>query len=159
KTAPAAIVPTIAFGMRLPKSPLITKPAAGNSGMSQMRSRKFMRLPLHQVDFIDVHCFLVLEHGDDNTQPHCRFSCGDRNDEDGESLPRHLSKSAGERDEVDVDGVHHEFDGHEDDHDVSSCQYADDANREKRRPEDQIVMYRNHAYCACVFLLARATEP
>src|SRR5262245_65318202 len=105
RTAPHAITPTAVFGIRLPKSPLMAKPAAGNSGMSQMRSRKFMRLPLHQVDFVDVHCFLVLEHGDDDAEANGRLSSGDGDHEDREYLPRHMTESARERDEVDIDGV------------------------------------------------------
>src|SRR5215510_5128005 len=95
RTAPAAIVPTAAFGIRLPNRPLMTKPAAGNKGISQMRSRKFMRLPLHQVDFVDVHRFLVLEHGDDDAEADRGFRSGDGNHKDREDLPCELPKPAG----------------------------------------------------------------
>src|SRR5690349_20185666 len=104
--------------MRLPKSPLMIKPAAGNMGMSQMRSRKFMPLPLHQIDFVDVHRFLVLEHGDDNAKSDCSFSRGYRDHKDCENLPRRLPEMSCERDQVDVDGVHHELDRHQDHQDV-----------------------------------------
>src|SRR5262245_34724797 len=103
------MTPTAVFDMRLPNSPLMTKPAAGNKGMSQMRSRKFMRLPLHQIDFVDVHRFLVLEHGDDDAEADCGFGGSDGNHKDGEDLSCELPKPAGKRDEVDVDGVHHEL--------------------------------------------------
>src|SRR5262247_2199234 len=94
RTAPAAIVPTAAFGMRLPNSPLMTKPAAGNRGISQMRSRKFMRLPLHQVDFVDIHRFLVLEHGDDDTEANSRFGSCDGDHEDRKYLAGYVPKPA-----------------------------------------------------------------
>src|SRR5678816_747202 len=86
RTAPAAMVPTAAFGIFLPKRPLMTKPAAGNSGISQMRSRKFMRLPLHQIDFVDVHCFLVLEHGDNDAESDRGFSGSNGNHKDREPV-------------------------------------------------------------------------
>src|SRR4029453_11186968 len=94
KTAPAAIVATIVLGMRLPKIPLTANPAAGKRGISQIRSRKFIPLPLHEIDFVNVHRFLVLEHGDNNAQPDGGFSGGDGDYENREHLTGDLSEAA-----------------------------------------------------------------
>src|SRR5437870_7447668 len=40
KTAEHAMMPTIVFDIRFPNRPLMTKPAAGNSGINQIRFRK-----------------------------------------------------------------------------------------------------------------------
>src|SRR5215510_3332396 len=101
RTAPAAIVATPYFGSRFPKMPLIAKPAAGNRGIAQMRSRKFMRSsPLHEVDFVDVHRFLVLEHGNDDAQAHGGFGGRHGNYKNGKNLAGDLLQTPRERDQV-----------------------------------------------------------
>src|SRR5262249_32346525 len=104
-TAPAAITPTAVFEMRFPIRPLMTNPIAGNSGMSQIRSKKFILvlpstplpslegsscLPLHQIDFIDVHRFLVLEHRDHDPESYRCFGGSNSDDKNGENLTGHL---------------------------------------------------------------------
>src|SRR5262245_36371490 len=116
KTAPAAIVPMAFFDRRLPRRPLMTKPIAGKSGISQIRSRKFIFLssPLHQVDFVDVHRLFVLEHCDHNPETDGSFSGRHRDDKDSEYLAGHLLKAVRKRNQIDVHGIHHQFDGHQD---------------------------------------------
>src|ERR1017187_11006939 len=61
----------------LPISSISTAPASGNSGISQMRSRKFTALlPLQQIDFVGLHGFLVAEQRDQDEIG--RASCRER---------------------------------------------------------------------------------
>src|SRR3972149_7000097 len=69
-TMPGQIRLTSDFGSFLPISSISKAPAAGNSGMSQMESRKLIMLPLHQVNFVGVDRFLVAEQGDDDAETH-----------------------------------------------------------------------------------------
>src|SRR5438876_7541236 len=114
RTAPAAIVATAYFGSLLPMIPLMAKPAAGNSGIAQMRSRKFMPAsPFHEVDFVDVHGFLVLEHRDDDPQSHRGFRRRYGDDKYRKDLAGDLLQSSGKGNQVDVDGVHNQLDRHQ----------------------------------------------
>src|SRR6266516_6783501 len=110
KTAPHARTPTAVLDIRFPKRPLMAKPIAGKSGMSQIRSKKFIvlkseirnpksevsRLPLHQINLVDVHRFLVLEHRNHDPKTHRGFRRSHRNNKDGEHLPGHLLQPVGE---------------------------------------------------------------
>src|SRR5579883_1665625 len=142
--APEAMTPTTVFGNLLPIKPLMTNPTAGMSGMIQIRSRKFIfsvtlclcgYLPLHQIDLVDVHRFLVFEHRDHDPKTHCGFGRSDSDDKDSEDLTRHLLETVGKRNQVDIDGIHHQLDRHEDDHDVPASQNTDDADRKQRRTQ------------------------
>src|SRR5262245_23847882 len=139
KTAPEAMMPTTVLCIRFPRRPLMTKPAAGNSGISQIRFRKFILfssrrahrpavLPLHQIDLVDVHRFFVLEHRDHDPKADGSFSRGDSYDKNGENLTCDLLKVTCESDQVDVHGIHHEFYRHENDHDVAASENTDDAD-------------------------------
>src|SRR5581483_3641491 len=98
KAAPEAMTPTTLLGKRFPNSPLMTNPIAGKIGISQIRSKKFISVfsvslccvlvsPLHEIDLVDVHGFLVLEHRDHDPEPHRGFGRGDGDDKDSEDLP------------------------------------------------------------------------
>src|SRR5262245_6040382 len=99
KTAPDAMMPTAVLDSRFPMRPLMTNPIAGKSGMSQIRSKKFIRCsPLHQIDLVDVHRLFVLEHRDHDPETDrrlCRSHCDNKNSED---LPRHLLQAIGKSD-------------------------------------------------------------
>src|SRR5437667_9107568 len=123
RTAPHAITPTAVLDRRFPASPLMTNPTAGKSGISQIRSRKFIYSvqrsshkkarpcefcaffwpypcsPLHQIDFINVHCFFVLEHRDDDPETDGGFCCSHCDDKYSEHLTGHLLQSIGKRDQ------------------------------------------------------------
>src|SRR5437773_5967518 len=90
KTSPHAMTPTIVFDMRFPNKPLIMNPAAGKSGISQIRSRKFIRSPLHQIDLVDVHRLFVLEHRDYDPQTNRGFCRSHGNHKNRENLTGHL---------------------------------------------------------------------
>src|SRR5213594_965884 len=91
KTTPQPMTATAVLDIRFPNRPFITNPAAGNSGINQIRSRKFMLpLPLHQIDLVDVHRFLVLEHRDHDPKPDRGFRCSHCNDKDSEDLTGNL---------------------------------------------------------------------
>src|ERR1019366_6414058 len=69
-TAPGQITLITDFGSRLPNSSISSAPANGNSGISQIESRKFIGLPFHQVDFVGIDGFLVAEQRNDDAQAH-----------------------------------------------------------------------------------------
>src|SRR4051794_27448613 len=95
RTAPAAMVATAGFGIFFPMIPLIANPIAGNKGIIQIESRKFIeRLPLHEIDFVDVHRFLVLEHRDDDPESDGSFCRRDSNDKNCEYLTGYLLQTS-----------------------------------------------------------------
>src|ERR1017187_7729302 len=97
----------------LPNSSIRAAPRSGNRGISQMVSRKFtLFLPLQQVDFIRLHCFLVAEQRDQDAQPYRCFGHRVGDYEDGENLPVDILQRVRKRDQVDVDRVEYELDGH-----------------------------------------------
>src|ERR1019366_2269687 len=103
----------------LPKSSMRAAPASGNSGISQMVSRKFTRfLPLQQVDFIRLHGFLIAEQGDEDAETDGGFSHCVGNHKDREYLPGGVLPHVRKGDQIDVHGIEDEFDGHQDDHHV-----------------------------------------
>src|SRR6478752_1525953 len=103
RTAPAAMVATARLGIFFPMIPLIRNPTRGNKGIIQIESRKFIEgLPLHEIDFVDVHGFLVLEHRDHDPQSHSGFRRCNGNYKDGEYLSGHLLQTSGKSNQVDV---------------------------------------------------------
>src|SRR5262245_35103632 len=131
KTAPDAMTPTAVLDSRFPTRPLMTNPIAGKSGMSQIRSKKFIRSsPLHQIDLVDVHRLFVLEHRDHDPETDRRFRRSHCDNKNSEDLTRYLLQSVGESNQIDVYSVHHQLDRHQDDHDIPASQNADDADCE-----------------------------
>src|ERR1041385_5289488 len=89
-----------------PKSSIRAAPASGNSGISQISSRKFtVLLPLQQVDFVRQHGFLVTEKRDQDTESHSRLGYRVGDDEDGEDLAADVLQRLREGDQVDVHSV------------------------------------------------------
>ena len=68
---------------------------------------------------------------------------GDRDDEHGEDLPGQVREPAGERDQVQVDGVQHELDRHEDREEVAPHEHAEEADREEEERDNQVVVDRD----------------
>ena len=87
-------------------------PKSGNSGISQIWSRKFTALlPFQQVDFIRQHGFLIAEQSDEDAQPDGGLSHGVDNHEDGENLSRPPALLVMRKgDQIDVHGVEDELD-------------------------------------------------
>src|ERR1035441_133963 len=101
----------------LPKSSMRAAPASWKSGISQMVSRKFTSfLPLQQIDFIRLHSFLIAEQGDEDAKADGGFGHCVGNHKNCEHLSGGMLPHVGEGDQVDIDGVEDEFDGHQNDH-------------------------------------------
>ncbi len=103
--------------------------------MSQVRSSGCMRsrLPLHQVDVFGRHGRAASVDGDDQSQADGRFRGGDGEDDDGERLAgdqrrRHV---APEGHQVDVDGVQHQLDAHQNGDGVAAAEHAIQADAEE----------------------------
>src|SRR5436305_1139523 len=75
KTVPGQRIEITGFGKYFPNNSIAAAPARGISGMSQMRSRKFIvpASPLQEIDFVCQHCALVSEQRDQNAQADCRL--------------------------------------------------------------------------------------
>src|SRR5204862_5299498 len=113
-----------------------------------------LNLPVHQIRFIHVDRVAVMKQRDENGQADGGFRGGDGHDEEDEDESVHLMKLPRVGEEGEVDGVHHELDGHEDGDAVLARQDADHADREQDRAEDQKVMCRDHG-AASLFLYCR----
>src|SRR5438270_14029218 len=100
----------------LPRNSMAAAPNRGNSGMSQILSRKFMRSPLEQIHFVRQHGFLVAEQRDQDAQPDSGFGHRVGDYEDGEYLAVHILQVMRESDQVNVDGVENQLDRHQNDH-------------------------------------------
>src|ERR1700746_2723641 len=125
-----------------PKNSMAAAVISGNIGISQMCARKNGRCevigrfsPFEHVHFVREDRFAIAENCEDLAI-------------DGAEVPR-------ERDEVNVDGVQDQLDGHEDDNYVATGEDADHTDSEKREAEDQIGFCRNHQ----TLLLAITTAP
>src|SRR5438876_2492440 len=92
--------------------PLTRNPASGKRGMAQIRLFTALSA-LHRVRLFDVQRPALAEEGNRQREPDRGFARGDRDHEDREDLPRQVGKPPGKSDEIDVDGVEHQLDGHE----------------------------------------------
>ena len=98
-----------------------------------------MALPFHQVDFVGVHRFLVAEQGNDDTQSDGCLRRRIHDHKNSENLSVYGEKLFGESHQVDVHGVQNEFDGHQDDHDVSAREHSDGSNGKKSRAQKKVM--------------------
>src|SRR3984885_15527771 len=83
-TEPTAMVLINALGMRRPKSPFARNPSSGKIGISQ---RFIWVSVLHRLHFVDHQRRAILEHRENNGQPHGRFSGGHPHHEETEDVP------------------------------------------------------------------------
>src|SRR6476660_2263363 len=143
----------------LPNQNISTAPRSGNRGISQMVSRKFtLSLPLQQVDFIRLHSFLVAEQCDQDAQPYRRLGDGVGDHEDGEDLPVDILQRVRKGDQVDVDGIENQLDGHQNDHDIAASQHSHGPNEQQGRAQSQ-VMNRRYRMHDQILFFAMTTEP
>src|SRR6185436_16781417 len=89
-------------------------PAPGTTARAaaRRRGRAFRSWPssLEQIEVIRHDGPADTEQKNDDGEAERRFGDGDADREDGEDHPRRDTRVAGERDQVDVDGVHHQLD-------------------------------------------------
>src|SRR5260221_6140583 len=112
--------------------------------------------PFEEVHLVGEDGFAVAEESDDDAKADGGFRGSVGDDEEGEYLPGNVAKVAREGDEVDVDGVEDQLDGHEHDDDVAARDDADGADQEQREAQEQVVADGHHA---SVLFLAITTAP
>jgi hypothetical protein len=107
------------------------------AGLKNGRYTSWMEtgLPFEEVHFVGFYGFAVAEEGDDDAETDCGFSGRVGDDEEREDLAGYVAVDAREEDEIDVDGVEDQFDGHEHDDDVASRNHADTADEEERETQ------------------------
>src|SRR5262249_5269319 len=127
-------------------------PKSGNSGISQIWSKKFtVSLPLQQVHLIGQHSFFIAEERDQNAEPNRRFRHGVGDDEDRENLSIDIFQRMRERDQVDVHRVEDELDAHQDDDNVPARQHANGSDQQQSRAQRQVVKGRNRMHRQTLF--------
>src|SRR5262245_933567 len=99
------------FGRRVPARPLITNPASGSSGISQMYS---IMSPLQQVDLVHIGRATPAEQGDDDRQADRGLRRGHCHDKECEELPVHRAERSRAAHEREIRRVEHQLDAHED---------------------------------------------
>src|SRR5580693_7196305 len=114
-------------------------------------------LPFQEIHFVGEDGFAVAEEGDDDAKADGGFRGGGGNDEEGEDLAGDVSEVTREGNEVDVDGVKDQLDGHEDDNDVAARDDADGADQKQREAQEQVMADGHHG--APVLFLAMTTAP
>src|SRR5215475_2658920 len=112
---PGQIRLTNPLGSFLPNKSIVTAPAAGKRGISQMSSRKFIALPFHQIDFVGVDRFLVAEQRNDDAKAYSRFRRRVDDYEDRKGLSAHRLELVRESHQVDVDGIQDQLNGDQND--------------------------------------------
>src|SRR5512139_967082 len=91
-TPPMATVAARSFRY-FPKSPATRNPVNGRSGMRMylsIRTPVVRRLPLHQVELVDVYGPAVAGQQDDQCQGNGSLGCRHGDNEDDEDLPRQV---------------------------------------------------------------------
>src|SRR5271166_5692077 len=116
-------------------------------------------LPFEEVHFVGEDRFTVAEEGNDNTETDGGFGSGVRDDEQGEDLTSDIAEDAREENEVDVDGVENQLNGHQDDDDVAASHDADTTDEEERQTEEEIMGWGHHDSSVLFLFLAITTEP
>src|SRR3954447_21711437 len=89
------------------------------------------------VDLVEIGTVQVAVDQQHDGEPDADLGGGDRDDEEGEDLTGDLVQVRRERDQVEVHGVEHQLDAHEDEHAVAPGEHAVDADAEQRGGEDQ----------------------
>src|ERR1039458_378559 len=145
-TAPGEMRLMAVCGRRRPKKSITAAPMSGTSGISQMRSRKFIvtssswsGLPFQEIDLVDQHRLLIAEQRDENAQTYGRLGHGHGDHKDRENLPVERLQVAAEGHQVQVDGVENQLDRHHDDDDIAAQQNAEGADEQQSDAEDQVV--------------------
>src|ERR1051326_1905768 len=101
-------------------------------------------LPMHQIRFVHVDRLSMVEERDEDGEPDGCFRRRDRHHEKDKDESVKLVELTSVREERQIDGVHHELDGHEDGDAVLARENAADADRKENRAEDQKPLRRNH---------------
>src|SRR2546426_4129874 len=98
----------------LPKKRMTKNDSAGSSGINQAFSANIARSALHEVDLVEVDADPVAVDEQDDGQADADLGGGDGDHEQGEDLAGGGVEAGGGRHQVDVHGVEHQLDAHED---------------------------------------------
>src|SRR3984957_206284 len=100
--------------------------------------------PFQHVHFVGEQRFAIAEKRQNDSQADGGFSSCVRDDKNCEYLAVHVAEHVREGDQVNVHRVQNQFDGHQNDDDVSTREHADYADGEQRETEPKIMIYGNH---------------
>src|SRR5581483_3254574 len=145
KLVPTAMIPDSdpPFGIFFPNSRMMKYDSAGRSGISQAFSAIETPLALHEVDLVKVDADPVAVDEQDDRQADADLGGRDGDDEQGEDLAGGVAQAGGEGHQVDVHGVEHQLDAHEDQDAVAPGQHAVDAGAEEEGRQEQVLRDRH----------------
>src|SRR3990170_1604119 len=120
---------------RLPKNRLITAPASGSAGTSQIR--RSIASPFQEARFVDVRRMAAAEDRDDDRKADDHLGRSDHHREERQHLAVQVSELPRERHQREVHRVQLQLDRHEDHEGVAADQHSDRADREQDGGQDQ----------------------
>src|SRR6476619_632259 len=120
--------------------PLTRNPRRGKTGTSQRRSRMPFPLSPHRARLFDVQRATLPEEGDREREADRGLARRYSNDKYREHLAGQIGQAARERDQVEVDGVQHELDRHENRQEVPPDEHAQKSDREQEERNDEVVV-------------------
>src|SRR6202007_1445153 len=110
-----------------------------------------------EIHFVGEDGFAITEEGNDDAEADGSFRSGVGDDKEGEDLSGYVVEVPREGDQVNVNGVEDQLDGHQDDDHVTPRDDADGADQEEREAQEQVVADRHHG--TSVLFLAMTTAP
>jgi hypothetical protein len=93
---------------------------------------------LQRVHLVNVQRVAVLENRKDDRQSDSGFRGCYNHDEKREDMPIYLLELIGKRNKAQVNGIQHQFDGHEHRDDVAAEEKAGDSKDKQDRAQNQI---------------------
>src|SRR5882762_2990549 len=114
------------------------------------------RLPFEEVHLVGEEGFTIAEEGNDDAKADRGLCSGVGDDEEGKDLSGNVPEVTRKGDEVDVDGIQDQLDGHQDDDHVAARDDSDGTDQEERETEEQVMADGHHA---SVLFLAMTTAP
>src|SRR5215469_725574 len=109
----------------VPQRPLMITANSGKTGIRRMsQSVMGTASPLQEVHFVDIRRDLSPKDDNNNGEPDCCFSGGNRNDKERHELPSHRLHVIRKGDEIDVRGIQHDLDRHQYDDEIAPDQDA-----------------------------------
>src|SRR6516225_7801538 len=142
--ASAAIMNTVSRRILRPNSMRISDPMNGSSGMRRrLKVMVGVASALHQRRFVEVDGLPHAEETDEDGQPHRRLGGGERDDEEGEHVPRlglgRIADGSREREQGQVAAVELELYPHEHDERVLAQEDARRPDEEQQEGEHEVV--------------------
>src|ERR1700722_6093490 len=100
--------------------------------------------PFQHVHFVGEQRFAIAEKRQNDSQADGGFSSCCRDDKNCEYLAVHVAEHVREGDQVNVHRVQNQFDGHQNDDDVSTREHAVHADGDQRESGPKKIIYGNH---------------